>query len=51
VGNRTLQVGDRIWVGGGYDYEPEWMAAAGSDLRYHGTVVELIPGQNDQPAP
>jgi hypothetical protein len=51
VRNRTLQVGDRIWVGGGYDYEPAWMAAAGGDFGYRGTVVQFIPGQNLQPAP
>lgn len=47
-----LQVGDRIWVGGGYaaNIEPEWMAAAGGD-RYYGTVIEFIPGQNEQLAP
>jgi hypothetical protein len=46
---RTLRVGDRIWVGGGYDYEPKWMTAA-ADPGYRGTVVEFIPGQNEQPA-
>ena len=46
-------MGDRISVWGGYatNMDPEWMAAAGSDKRYDGTVVELIPGQNAQPAP
>jgi hypothetical protein len=45
-----LQVGDRVWVGGGYDSDPTWMAAAGDDLGYRGTVLEFIPGQNLQPA-
>jgi hypothetical protein len=48
---RTLQVGDRVWVGGGYDSNAAWMAAAGDDLGYRGTVLEFIPGQNLQPAP
>jgi hypothetical protein len=47
---RALQVGDRIRVGGGYDYEVEWMAAAHGDFGYPGTVVEFIPGQNQQRA-
>jgi hypothetical protein len=47
---RTLQVGDRVWVGGGYDSDPAWMAGAGDDLGYRGTVLEFIPGQNLQPA-
>jgi hypothetical protein len=44
-------VGDRIWVGGGYDFKAEWMASAGGERGYRGTVVEFIPGQNKQPAP
>jgi hypothetical protein len=43
---RALQAGDRIWVGGGYDYEVEWMAAARGAFGYPGTVVEFVPGQN-----
>jgi hypothetical protein len=46
----ALQAGDRIWVGGGYDFEVEWMAAARGDFGYPGTVLEFIPGQNQQPA-
>lgn len=49
--DRTLQVGDRIRVGGGYDKDAEWMAASGGDDWYYGTVIEFIPGQNVQPAP
>jgi hypothetical protein len=47
---RALQAGDRIRVGGGYDYEVEWMAAARGDFGYPGTVVEFISGQNQQRA-
>ena len=35
-------------VGGGYDYEPEWLAA--NSEGYEGRVVAFIPGQNQQPA-
>jgi hypothetical protein len=49
--SRTLQVGDRVWVGGGYDSDAAWMTAAGDDLGYRGSVLEFIPGQNVQPAP
>jgi hypothetical protein len=51
MANRTLQVGDRIWVGGGYDTNPDWMAARRDGGGYPGTVIEFIPGQNDKPAP
>jgi hypothetical protein len=49
VSARTLQVGDRIWVGGGYD-QAEWMAVARDGPGYWGTVIEFIPGQNVQPS-
>jgi hypothetical protein len=45
---RTLAVGDRIVVTGGYDMDPEWLAS--SPDGYTGTVVEFIPGQNKPPA-
>jgi hypothetical protein len=44
---RTLKVGDRIRLSGGYDMEPKWLA--GHDY-YLGTVTEFIPGQNQKPA-
>jgi hypothetical protein len=47
---RTLRVDDQVWVGGGYDSDPAWIAAAGDDLGSRGTVLEFIPGQNLQPA-
>jgi hypothetical protein len=45
----NLQVGDRVRVYGGYDYQPEWLAA--NPEGYAGRVVEFIPGQNQLPAP
>jgi hypothetical protein len=45
---RTLRVGDRVTVGGGYDMNPAWLV--GSPTGYPGEVVEFIPGQNEQPA-
>ena len=50
MGDRMLQVGDRIWVGGGYDNEPGWLAAGEGDLGYFATVIDFIPGQNLEPA-
>ena len=47
---RALQAGDRIRVGGGCDYKVEWMAAVRGEFGYPGTVVEFIPGQNQQRA-
>jgi hypothetical protein len=47
---RALQAGDRIRVGSGYDYKVEWMAAARGAFGFPGTVVEFIPGQNQQRA-
>lgn len=43
-----LKMGDRVIVGGGYDYEADWLAA--SPEGYSGRVVGFIPGQNKQPA-
>ena len=40
-------VGGRISVGGGYDYQPEWL---GGSAAFVGRVVKWIPGQNGSPA-
>jgi hypothetical protein len=48
VSARTLAVGDRIVVFGGYDVDPDWLAE--SPGGYAGTVIEFIPGQNEHPA-
>ena len=39
--------GTRITVGGGYEYEPEWLARS---HQVTGQVEKWIPGQNTQPA-
>jgi len=46
--DRPLQVGDRVVVYGGYDFEPQWLSA--NPAGYPGEVIEFIPGQNEQPA-
>ena len=43
-----LEVGDSVVVGGGYDYEPAWLAVNADG--YSGRVLSFIPGQNQQPA-
>jgi hypothetical protein len=43
---RELAVGDRVRVFGGYDMDPEWLAASTSG--YEGRVGAFIPGQNDR---
>jgi hypothetical protein len=45
---KPLAVGERVQVGGGYHMEPSWLAA--NESGYYGRVIELIPGQNEQPA-
>lgn len=45
---RSLSVGDRVRVSGGYDMDPKWLVVSRSG--YVGTVVDFIPGQNDQRA-
>ena len=42
----TLQVGDRVRVGGGYDAGSTWLPAGQWRA---GTLVEFIPGRNDTP--
>ena len=39
--------GTRITVGGGYEYEPEWLSGRQTVT---GRVEKWIPGQNTQPA-
>ena len=41
-----LKVGDRVIVGGGYDFEASWLAA--NPDGYSGRVAAFIPGQNEQ---
>ena len=45
--NRNLQISDRVWIYGGYDYEPMWLQ---DNDGYCGEVVGFIPGQNTEPA-
>jgi len=42
-----LAVGDMIELAGGYDYDPAWL---GGKPLIRGRVMDLIPGQNSQPA-
>jgi hypothetical protein len=46
---RALEVGDRIRVYGGYDYDADWLAAKPEG--YTDRVIEFIPGQSVLPAP
>jgi hypothetical protein len=48
VSIRELAVGDRVLVEGGYDFEPDWLAASEGRGGYLGEVVEFIPGQNEK---
>jgi hypothetical protein len=43
----AIDVGDRVTVGGGYDYEPEWLSGQAS---VSGHVHGWIAGQNETPA-
>jgi hypothetical protein len=45
---RSLKVGDRVIVCGGYDYNAAWLAA--NPEGYCGRVAAFIPGQNETPA-
>ena len=40
-----LSVGDKVRLGGGYDFEPPWLQ--GNPPVSTGTVIAFIPGQND----
>jgi hypothetical protein len=42
-----LKVNDRIWLGGGYEPDPEWRHKGKG---YPGTVEFFMPGQNEEPA-
>jgi hypothetical protein len=42
-----LEVYDRIWLSGGYDPDPRWLAHNGG---HYATVESFIPGQNTEPA-
>ena len=42
--DRELTVGDRVFLSGGYDHKPAWLAGGDG---YLGTVERFIPGQNE----
>ncbi len=42
-----LRPGDRVFVSGGYDPEPAWLAGGRG---YAGTLERFIPGRSEQPA-
>jgi hypothetical protein len=41
--NQNLEIGQRIYISGGYDMKPEWL---GENDGYYGEVIAFIPGQN-----
>jgi len=43
----AIDVGDRVSILGGYDFEPAWLAGR---VSVAGTVLTWIPGQNETPA-
>jgi hypothetical protein len=43
----AAEVGTRIEVCGGYDFEPEWL---GGRTEVAGVIAKWIPGQNSAPA-
>ncbi len=43
----AIDVGDRVSIIGGYDFEPAWLAGG---VSVAGTVLKWIPGQNETPA-
>ena len=45
--NDPIRPGDRLLLSGGYDMSPRWLDGRTSRS---GTVVDLVPGQNEQPA-
>jgi hypothetical protein len=47
--HKTLQVGDRIELFGGYDYDPLFLRNPPADKRT-GTVINFIAGQNKSKA-
>lgn len=46
---QPLQVGDKIELSGGYDYEPLFLKNPPASKR-SGTVIQFIKGQNESPA-
>lgn len=45
----TLQIGDKIELSGGYDYDPLYLKNPSASKRT-GTVIQFIKGQNEKPA-
>lgn len=43
----TIEVGNRIRLSGGYDFEPQWL---GGRSFVEGRVTGWVPGQNEEPA-
>jgi hypothetical protein len=43
----SIRPGDRLVLSGGYDMAPRWLCGQSS---HSGTVVDFVPGQNDQSA-
>lgn len=39
-----MKIGERVFVGGGYDMAPEWLSGGQG---YYGTIERFIPDQND----
>jgi hypothetical protein len=46
---QPLQVGDKIELSGGYDYDPLFLKNPPASKR-SGTVIQFIKGQNESPA-
>ena len=46
---RPLQVGDKIELSGGYDYDPLYLKKPPASKR-RGTVIQFIKGQDESPA-
>jgi hypothetical protein len=44
-----LQVGDRVWVGAGYDMDPTWLAA--NPEGYKGRVAPSSLAKTNSPLP
>ena len=40
---KLLEVGDSVWLSGGYDMEPKWLGGDSGDLA---KIVDFWPGQN-----
>lgn len=47
--DKPLQIGDKIELAGGYDYDPIYLKNPPAKDR-KGTVIQFIKGQNDEPA-